>query len=187
VTLSVRAARPAVAIVLAVLATADAWGQNKSTMQGQVPPPTASTRTEILTYDNWTVTCRDPSDPKDKRICSAQLDIVQEANNTRRVMLSWIIGLSKDGALTTVLHFPTGVSIAPGIELKFGEKAPRKIPITTCEPAYCEATAPMDDGFVKDALPIVQAEAVVQASDGRQVNFAINMKGFTQALAAMRK
>jgi invasion protein IalB len=172
---------------LAVLAATGVSAQNKPTTQGQAPLPSASARTEILTYDNWTVTCRDPSDPKDKRICSAELDIVQEANNARRVMLAWIIGLNRDGTPTTVLRFPPGVSIAPGIELKFGDKASRKIPIATCEPGYCEATAPMDDGFVKDASAIVQAEAVVHASDGRQVNFTINMKGFTQALAAVRK
>lgn len=146
-----------------------------------------SGRTEILTYDNWTVTCRDSSDAKEKRICSAELNVVQEANGQRRVMLAWIIGLNKEGALTTVIRFPPGVTVAPGVELKFGDKPPRKIPIATCEPAYCEAIAPMDDAIIKDASAIVQAEATVQASDGRQVNFTINMKGFTQALALVRK
>ena len=150
--------------------------------QGQ---PAPSGRTEILTYDNWTVTCRDPSEPKEKRVCNAELVISQEANNQRRPVLSWVISLNKDGASTTVRFLP-GVMIAPGVELKFGDKT-RKLPIVSCEPAYCEAATPMDDLFVKEASGIVQAEAIVQASDGRQVRFTINMKGFGQAFAAVRK
>jgi invasion protein IalB len=73
------------------------------------------------------------------------------------------------------------------MELKFADKPARKVPITSCEPTVCEATTPMDDGFIKDASPVIQSEAIVTASDGRQVTFAINMKGFTQALAAVRR
>jgi invasion protein IalB len=170
--------------ILTVMTTA-VWSQPKPA-QGQPPAASPSGRTEILTYDNWTVTCRDPGDPKEKRVCSAELDIVQDANGQRRTVLAWIIGLNKEGVPTTVIRFPPGVSVAPGIELKFADKS-RKIPIATCEPSYCEATAPMDDAFIKDASAIVQAEAVVQASDGRAVNFTINMKGFAQALALVRK
>lgn len=148
----------------------------------------AQSRTEILTYDNWTVTCRDGRDPKEKRVCSAQLDIYQDAGNgQRRVVFSWLMGLNKDNQLTTALRFLPGISIVPGVELKFADKTPRRVPIVSCEPAACEATTPMDDAFMREGSQVIQAEAVVTAADGRQVTFTINMKGFAQAVAAIRR
>lgn len=152
----------------------------------QAAPPAAQSRTEILTYDNWTVTCRDAADPKEKRVCSAELVISQEANNQRRPVFVWILGLNKDGAPTNLWRFVTGISIAPGLELKFADKS-RKVPISSCEPNFCDATLPIDDAFAKEASALVQAEAIIQAIDGRLITFTINMKGFAQALAAIRR
>jgi invasion protein IalB len=186
-------------VVLMATAASEGWAQAPRSAAEQQDPvllgqaanstaaPTAAARTEILTYDNWTVTCRDGRDPKEKRVCSAELDIAQEANNSRRVVFAWIVALNKEGVPTTVLNFLPGVMIAPGVELKFADKAPRKIPITSCEPTHCEATISMDEAFARDASAVVQAEAVVQASDGHQVTFTINMKGFASALAIVRK
>lgn len=149
-------------------------------------PPAAQARTEILTYDNWTVTCRDGADPKEKRVCSAELVIAQEANNQRHPVFVWILGLNKDGAPVNVWRFVTGLSIPPGLELKFADKS-RKVPIATCDSAFCSATLPIDDAFAKEASALVQSEAVIQTSDGRTVTFTVNMKGFAQALAAIRR
>ncbi len=161
--------------------------QSASPQQAQAPT-TAQGRTEILTYDNWTVTCRDGRDPKEKRVCSAELSIFQDAGGgQRRAVFAWIMGLNKDNALTSAFRFLPGISIVPGVELKFADKPARRVPITTCEPSACEATTPMDDGFIREASPVIQAEAIVTASDGRQVTFTINMKGFAQALAAVRR
>src|SRR6185369_5043285 len=136
--------------------------------QQQTPQEAQATgaqgRTEILTYDNWTVTCRDGRDPKEKRACSAELSIFQESGGQRRAVFAWIMGLNKDGALTSAFRFLPGISIVPGMELKFADKPARRVPITTCEPAACEATTPMDDGFIREASQLVQAEAVVTAS-----------------------
>jgi invasion protein IalB len=154
------------------------------------PPQEAQAqgRVEILTYDNWTVTCRDGRDPKDKRTCSAELNIYQDAGNgQRRVLFSWVMGMNKDNALASAMRFLPGVQIVPGVELKFADKTPRKIPITSCEPAYCEASTAIDDAFIREASAVVQGEAVVTASDGRQVNFTLNMKGFAPAVAAVRR
>ena len=147
----------------------------------------ASSRTEIVTYDNWTVTCREGRDPKDRRICSGELNIYQEANNARRIVFSWLIGQNRDGQPAMALRFLPGVSVQPGVELKLGDKPARRMPIATCEPAYCEVSQPMDDSLLRDASAANQAEAMIVASDGRQVTFTIYLKGFAQAVAAVRK
>jgi len=151
------------------------------------PAPAATSRTEIVTYDNWTVTCREVSDAKDRRVCSAELNIFQEANNARRVVFSWLVGLDKAGKLAMALRFPPGVSVQPGVELKFADRPARRLAINTCEPAWCEVSQPMDDAFVREATAATQANAMIVASDGRQVTFTIFLKGFAQAVAAVRK
>ena len=133
------------------------------------------------------MTCRDGRDAKEKRVCSAELQIFQEAGGQRRAVFAWLMGLNKDGVPTLALRFLPGIQIAPGVELRFADKAPRKVPITSCEPAVCEASTTMDDAFIREASSVIQGEAVIQASDGRLVTFTINMKGFAQAAAAVRR
>ena len=128
------------AICFALVCTLVALATSSDVVQAQKPPatphlPAAQARTEILTYDNWTVTCRDGADPKDKRVCSAELVISQEANNQRRPVFVWILGLNKDGAPTNLWRFVTGLSIPPGLDLKFSDKS-RKVPIATCDSAF---------------------------------------------------
>jgi invasion protein IalB len=194
---AMRAIGVAVALTVAGMATMTGAQQRPKAVpphsaQAQAPAPasnaaTVTGRTEILTYDNWTVTCVDGREPKEKRVCSAELNIFQEVQGQRRAMFSWVMGLNKDGVPTIALRFPPGVLIAPGVELKFADRAPRKVPIISCEPAVCEASTTLDDGFIRDASSVIQGEAVIQASDGRLANFTINMKGFAQAAAAIRR
>jgi invasion protein IalB len=185
--LSVAAAAICVLVTTLCLADASAQTQKPPAAQGQaIPLPAASTgHTDITNYDNWTVTCRDA---KEKRACTAELDIFQEANGGKRSVFEWLIGNSKDGtALVTVMRFLPGISIVPGVDLKFADRPVRKIPIVVCEPSHCEASTTIDEAFIRDAQAVQQSEAVITASDGRQVTFTINLKGFAQALAAVRK
>ncbi|WP_342362962.1 invasion associated locus B family protein [Terrarubrum flagellatum] len=151
------------------------------------PAPSTSTRTEILTFDNWTVTCRDGKEPTDKRLCAAELQITQPSNNSNVVVFAWQIGFNNAGALVSVLRFPPGLLLAPGVELKLSGKEPRKLPFTTCEPNRCDAATLMDDALIREIAATEQAEATIYASDGRGLKFTIQPKGFQQALAALRK
>jgi invasion protein IalB len=79
-------------------------------------------RTEIVVHDGWTATCRDFADKK--RTCTATLQVVQQQNN--QVIFNWILGKNADNKLLSVLQTPTGVSIAPGVEVKLARGNPRK-------------------------------------------------------------
>lgn len=170
-------------IAAVVAAAASASAQQRPAAQQPVP----GSRTEILTYDGWTVTCRERLSPAAPKTCSAELQIVQSANNANTVVLSWTVGPNNEGKLATVLRVPTGVLIQPGIEFKLDGKEARKIAFTACEPNRCEASLIMDDAFIRDASAAQSAEAVVYASDGRGLRFSIVNKGFAAALAAMRR
>lgn len=162
-------------------------GASSGFAEAQTWPPGATGRTEIVTYDNWTVTCRDARDAREKRTCTAELSIVQDANNTRRVLLAWVISLNKDGVPTSTLRFLSGIQTGPGVEMKFSEKVLRRFAVTICEPTHCEATIRLDDAFVRNASAVAQVETIIQTSDGRLAAFTINMKGFAPALAAVRR
>ena len=45
--------------------------------------PAGPVRTETITYDMWTVSCRDTPDGKTKKICSATLSMQVEQQNQR--------------------------------------------------------------------------------------------------------
>ena len=173
-----------IVLAAAALGLDQAFGTSQAVAQDSASP----IRTEIVAFDNWTVTCRDGRDPKEKRVCSAELNIFQEAGNARRVLFVWTIVLNTDNAPFTQLRFLPGITVTAGVDIKLANNRPvRKLPITVCEPTHCEASLRMDDAFQKDASAATQAEAVIQASDGRQVTFTINMKGFAQALAMIKK
>jgi invasion protein IalB len=151
--------------------------------QQQTPPP-QPIRTEILNFDNWTVTCREFAEGKHKRICFALLQIVQQNNN--QVVFSWTLGSDDDNHQLMTLQTPTGVAIGPGVDLKLA-KGNRVIPYTACETGHCVAALPVDANLVRDMTATTDAQAVIHASDGRDVTVNIPMKGFEKAYAALPK
>ena len=93
-------------------------------------PPTGPIRTETITYDAWTVSCRDTADGKSKKICSATLPMVMQQQNQRVTVGGWIIAHNNEGALLSLLQTPqidVGVLIAKGVALKIGDGRPHQI------------------------------------------------------------
>ena len=143
-------------------------------------------KTETLAVENWLVNCTETDPPDANSHCSAILKITETVNNAQRVVFTWLIG-NRDGKLAAVLSMPPGVMIAPGVQLKIGDKDEKKLRYTACMPDHCEAVVPMDDATVKSLSSAATAEASVQAVNGNTVSFKINLKGFDQALADVRK
>jgi invasion protein IalB len=149
----------------------------------QPAPAPIPWRTEILAFDNWTVTCREFSpDVASRKICSATLQIVQSGTN--QAFFNWTLR-ADEGRLVNVFQTPTGVLIAPGLELRFGASS-RRIPFVSCDSGHCLASAPMDDGFLGDTSSAETVEAVIAGSGGKGVQFRFPVKGFDKALAALR-
>jgi invasion protein IalB len=151
------------------------------------PPPAAPAirRTETMTIEAWTLTCREGESAK--RACSAELHVLQQdATNQPRVIFNWIVGLN-DGKLVTIFQVPTGVLVQPAVEVKMLAKDVRKVPYTLCNQVKCEAAIAMDDSFVKDLTFASTADVAIQAADGRTLTFNINTKGFDKVLAEIRR
>ncbi len=151
--------------------------------QAEAPPQ--PTRVETVRHDGWSLTCQDFAEGRTRRVCRGLIQVGQP--NTNQVLLSWILAPGDDGRIVNVIQTLPGVSIGPGIEMKVGKGAARKIAFATCAPTHCTGTLVADDAFLRDAAAAETAEALVVGSNGRAVQFNINAKGLDKVLAALRR
>jgi invasion protein IalB len=156
------------------------------------PSSAAPVRTETITYDAWTVTCRDTVDGKSKKICSATLPMVLQQQNQRVTVGGWIIAHNNEGALLSLLQTPqidVGVLIAKGVMLKLGDGRPHQINYVDCNPQRCEATMPMDDVVIREMIAAANGPATITfwKTDGSDITMNIqSIKGIDKAIAAIR-
>jgi invasion protein IalB len=149
--------------------------------------PTAATtapeRSEQIIQDAWVINCVNSGA---KKTCFAVLQVLEREN--RRVVFAWVLGLTPDGAPAVLFQTPPGVQLQQGIEFKLGNAAPRTAPYVMCNSRACEASAPMDDRMIREAMAALNGNAVatVTIADGRVVNFTMPIKGIDKVLAAIR-
>jgi invasion protein IalB len=152
--------------------------------QPQAPTPPQPQRTEIVRFDNWTVTCLEYADGAAKKSCNAQLQLHQTNNN--QVVLAWTVSINESKQFVTVLQTPTGVAIGPGIELQPEKAGKRKLTYDSCEPNRCTSTLAMDATLLREVTAAPNAQVVIYALNGQSVQFNIPIKGFDKATAHLR-
>jgi len=157
----------------------------KPAVQPAPKPAPMPHRTEIINYDNWTVTCREFTEGPRKRVCSATLQVRRTENN--QVVLEWTFTLNDQNRPITVIKTPTGIMIEPGVELQLGKGRARKMPYTSCFPNYCTAVMTVDGRFVRDVGAAPAADIVIRAANGAGLKFNISLKGFDKSYAALRQ
>lgn len=148
-------------------------------------PPKIPVRTEISRFDGWIVTCNEFEGGPKTRVCSALLQILQEKTN--QVVFSWTVGLDDKKQIVSIFQTPTGVAVAPGLELRIGKSPPRKIPFASCDTGRCVATATVDANLLREMTTSPTAQAVIQGEQGNTVEFNIEMKGFDKAYAILSR
>jgi invasion protein IalB len=158
--------------------------QQQQQQQQQQQAPAAPQRTEILSFDNWSVTCAEFEGAK-RPSCNATLRVTQ--GKSRQVVFAWTIATAGNAKLSSALVTPTGVRVDQGIEIRFGKGKPRKVGYTTCDAQRCTGALTMDEAIVKEAAASGQAEATIQAVDGRSIKFTFPVKGVDRAVAHLRK
>ncbi len=155
--------------------------------------PVAPTRTEIKSVDQWEVTCLYGQD--DKKIgCNAILRVYQQdpaasenaAPPPPRVIMVWALSKPENGALVSTFQTPTGLRVAPGLDLKLDGGAAHTVPFDSCGTAACLALTTMDAGFIKQLSTATKVDATIQGVDGRAYTFTFNPKGVDKAIAAVR-
>ena len=158
----------------------------------QPPPATAEApapapgpkpwRTEILNFDNWSVTCQDFREPAPRRNCQAQMQVVRQGS--QQVILTIVVAGDDKNVYRAAVSTPTGVAIQPGVDLAIGGQT-RKIPFDTCEPARCTAVVVVDEKLVKDMSAGADIDATMVSNGGAAVKMSFSSKGFDKAWAAL--
>jgi invasion protein IalB len=168
--------------------------------QPQQAPGSAPTtqKTETTKYDSWVVVCQEGAGTK--KSCSASLRVAAQAQNQRHLLMSWEIGLNKDGRYISAFRVPPIVTtkkgdktvtgpllVQNGVELKFGNGQARRLAYMWCGPKQCVAEGLIDDTFIKEALANTNATVTLYTSDGTASPMEIPIKGIDKAISATRK
>jgi invasion protein IalB len=151
-----------------------------------------SKHAESVNFDHWVVSCQDVGG---KSACSGNLRVL---GPDKRPIAIWQIGSDKDGRLVNVIQVPTGLAIKSkegkvssgilmknGVEMKLGSAAVRHLNYVACNQQLCEAAAPIDDAFVKEAAGAASSTVTVFTSDGTPVPLTFPSAGLDKALAAV--
>lgn len=149
----------------------------------EAPPPPQPWRTEILNFDAWSVTCQEFREPKPRKVCQAQMQVVRQG--TQQIVLSLVVLADDKGVWRAAIGTPTGVAIQPGVDVAAQGAAARKAIYETCEPQRCVAALVLDEKTVKDFAAAPQVEATVVTNTGQAVKLTFPMKGFDKAWAAL--
>jgi invasion protein IalB len=144
-----------------------------------------SQRTETINYENWILTCREFLEGPKKRTCSATVAV--QRTETGQTVLALAVQPNDQGKMTASIQIPSGVAIAPGIDVKFDKAFARKFAFDFCEPSRCSASFVADSTFIQDLSAAASVKVTLQSSDGKPVNFEFPVKGFDKAYAKMTK
>jgi invasion protein IalB len=150
------------------------------------PPPPVPQRTEILRFDNWTVTCLYFVEGPKKHSCSARLQVQVQQSGTTQTLMAWTVYPNESNQFVTDLQTPTGVSIAPGVQVEFDKKAKRTLAFDSCDTGHCTAVSTMDNAFIHDVSTAQAAEIAIHAQNGQTIQFNIPLKGFDKAYAQLK-
>lgn len=148
-----------------------------------VPPQ----RTETIQYDNWTVTCQDQVGSRSsKKNCLASFGVLDKE---RRRILNWVIGTDQKGKPVFIVQVPqiqTGIALEPGLRLKLGSAADRKIDFVMCASNQCQTSTPIDRSLQKDLLAADNAVVTITSATGQAVKINVSaIKGTSRAVAAL--
>lgn len=138
-------------------------------------------RTEIVVYDSWTTTCQEFREPKPQKLCNARMQIVREG--TQQQVLTVVVAADDKGQMRAAFATPTGVAIAPGVDVVIGGAPARKATFESCDQSRCLASLAADDKFIKDLIGASDVEAAVITSTGQPVKLGFASKGFDKAWA----
>ncbi len=143
-------------------------------------------KTEITTFESWSVNCDNRGTPPATRRCLAKTSVVDAtgpAAGSTKVVLNLTIGKSDLGRWRIWIQSPTSLVLNPGVNLALGKNAPRRLEPTSCEPSSCLAEAPFDPAFaaeMSNADTAVVTWTTLHSGDAR-VEFGL--KGAKAALA----
>jgi len=140
----------------------------------------------MIVYQDWRLACPARKD-KDAN-CRMTQDVVDSKSGQSVASLVLFKETAKDTKKeTTVLaiNVPLGVSLEPGVGLKFGNDT-KSYAYKTCLEGGCVATVPADEALEKSIAGTDDASITVARLDGKSVQLPFSTKGFADARKAFK-
>ena len=128
-------------------------------------------------FDQWRVNCADAKEGG--RTCALMAGLV---NNKKAVIFRWAISPDKDKkGNKIVITTLTGVAVADGIAVRFGESEPVRIPFKICMPKFCAAEIPFSDTWLKTFKASKGFSVAITAANGKEIKYDLSLSKFTAA------
>jgi len=128
-------------------------------------------------FEQWRVNCVDTKDSG--RSCALINGLI---NSKKAVVFRWAITPDKEtkGNKSTITTL-TGVRIADGIAVQFGESEPVRIPYTICMPNFCGAEIPFSEAWLKTFKASKGLSVRIVAANGKELKYDLNLNDFRDA------
>lgn len=147
--------------------------------KGDKPSPGTTVTTTTTTYDGWTVVCSAAGKEKAKS-CTANFRVVNQQNGAN--ILVWMFGFNAKGEpMTEVFTFPD-VVIKPGVRISLGEGEPMTAGFVSCSSGGCKASMALDGDAVALLKSAKTARMDITRTDGKVVQFKMEVPGIDLAL-----
>lgn len=130
-------------------------------------------------YDDWRVACVDQS----AKNCSAYQELYRRDNG--KVVMRIEVQHGADRAAMTLL-LPLGVQLAHGVVVQVDDQAPSSpYPFTACLEQGCVAPVALDAATLRAARRGRLINVTVVSLRGDSISFALPLRGFDAAFAAL--
>lgn len=139
--------------------------------------------TDQKTYGDWVYVCLKAPNATASR-CQISQQIAD--SKTKQPLFAWRISEDGNGGLVSEWETRSGVMVDRGIVIDAGTDKPIAVPFRACLPQACTAVARLAPGAVAAFAKATAASATVVPIGGRPIKLALSVKGFSDALAALR-
>lgn len=153
---------------------------NVPLVETEASKPDAVTSIDV---ESWILSCRDIVGESDKKQCSASNRIVNQESG--QVLFVWLVGKNTEEKLVSTFQTPTGIFIAPGLELQLNGPDVHKVDYTACDAQRCVANILMNDKFVAELKNTKELSAKIISVTGHNILFKIDTAGIEEVLATI--
>lgn len=162
--------RLAISALLAAAATRPALAAEEGTVKGQ--------------HGDWQIVCKDPPPGAKGEVCALVQSVTAEDRNN--VGLTVYFQKFSNGTRVLRVFAPVGILLPPGLGLKIDEKDVGHAPFLRCQNFACYAQVVAEDALVERMKNGKTAVFVIFQSEEAGIGIPISLKGFPEALAALR-
>lgn len=129
----------------------------------------------------WLVSCSNQARP-DQLLCEFSQSIVAtQGNQTQRLATATFVRVSGAADTSAVVLLPHGVSLTEPVRVLVDGREVGSLAWRSCDAGGCHAGATVDDPWLQSMRSGVELSAAFKTADGRDLSFAFQLNGFTQA------